>query len=107
QIISKAYNLVEKNNDPTNHAEMLVIRDACNKLASKFLYDYDIYITLQPCLMCYQAILYAKIKRLYFGAYDSASSLKVPSSNHKIEIYGGIEEEKCKSILNDFFLQKR
>ena len=106
-IISSAYNLVEKKKDPTAHAEILAIQSACNKFASKSLAGLDLYVTLQPCMMCLQAIIYAKIRRVYFGAYDPKTSLNLPSSNHHVEIYGGINEEDCKALLNQFFVDKR
>ena len=108
KIISKSYNLVEQRNDPTAHAEMLAIRSACEVLSSKFLFGYDLYVTLQPCAMCLQAAIYAKINRIYFGAYDLSMPFELPSStNHHIEIYGGIYEEECKEMLDRFFASKR
>ena len=108
KIISKSYNLVEQKYDPTAHAEILVIRSACKFLPSKFLSGLDLYVTLQPCVMCLQAAIYAKIRRIYFGAYDSSMFLDLPKSiNHNIEIYGGIHESECKEILNNFFASKR
>ncbi len=106
-IISNTYNLVEKKKDPTAHAEMLAIQSACNKLASKSLVGLDLYVTLQPCMMCIQAITYAKIRRVYFGAYDPTVTINIPSPNHHVEIYGGINEEECKTLLNQFFADKR
>jgi tRNA(adenine34) deaminase len=108
QIISKSYNLVEQKYDPTAHAEILAIRSACKILSSKFLSGLDLYVTLQPCMMCLQAAIYAKIRRIYFGAYDLSTSLDLPKSiNHNIEIYGGIHELECKDMLNSFFASKR
>lgn len=107
QIISSSYNLVEAKKDPTAHAEILVIQKACKLVSSKSLVGLDLYVTLQPCTMCMQAIIYAKIKRVYFGAYDPEVSINIAYSNHKPEIYGGIEEESCKNLLNKFFSSKR
>jgi tRNA(adenine34) deaminase len=107
EIIASSYNLVEKKQDPTAHAEMLVIQLACQKLANKNLTNLDIYVTLQPCTMCMQAIIYAKVKRIYFGAYDQETPINIAYANHKPEIYGGIEEEKCKNLLSKFFTCKR
>ena len=106
-IISKAHNLVESLKNPTAHAEMLAIQYACENLQSKSLSGLDLYVTLQPCMMCLQAITYAKIRRVYFGAYDSTSPSNLISSNHEVEIYGGICEAECKALLNDFFTSKR
>ena len=106
-IIASAYNLVEARCDPTAHAEILAIQSACQAIANKSLSGLDLYITLQPCAMCMQAIIYAKITRVYFGAYNPTSSINLSSVNHKPEIYGGIEEEKCRLLLNKFFTNVR
>ena len=106
-IIATAHNLVEKLKNPTAHAEILVIERACKTISSKSLEGLDLYVTLQPCVMCMQAIIYAKIRRLYFGAYAPAIVYNTTSSNHKIEVYGGIEEEQCKKLITNFFIQKR
>ncbi len=107
KIITKSYNLVECKKDPTAHAEMLAIKKACKKTNSKFLTNLDLYVTLEPCSMCLQAIIYAKINRIYFGAYATNVSISVSKINHSVEIYGGIQEEKCQTLLNDFFKGKR
>ena len=111
QIIAQNYNLVEKNNDPTSHAEMLAIQAACQTKISKNLTGLDLYVTLQPCVMCLQAMVYARIRRVYFGAYDARMPMldvmSLPSNNHVVEIYGGILEEKSKNLLDRFFKEKR
>lgn len=107
EIIAKAHNLVEKNKSPLAHAEMLVIESACKAKQSKTLSGLDLYITLQPCAMCFQAIIYAKIRRVYFGAYDLLVTLNLSQANHQPEIYGGISEQECKLLLDGFFSSKR
>jgi tRNA(adenine34) deaminase len=107
EITSQSHNLVEKNKDPTAHAEMLAIQSACLKLSSKNLEGLDLYVTLQPCSMCLQALVYAKVRRIYFGAYDPEVKINLTSANHKPEIYGGLMEEDCKELLNVFFANKR
>lgn len=108
KIIASCHNLVERNQDPTAHAEMLAIKTACGKLANKYLNGLDLYVTLQPCPMCLQAAAYARIRRIYFAAYDPTAPLQLPIvSNHLIEIYGGIDEERAKALLNQFFASKR
>lgn len=106
QIISQAYNLVEQKKDPIAHAEILAIQSACQALNSKSLAGMDLYVTLQPCSMCFQAIYNARIRRVYFGAYDMSVD-NIVSVNDKIEVYGGVEEEECKSLLDKFFKTKR
>jgi tRNA(adenine34) deaminase len=115
KIIASAHNLVEKNTDPTAHAEILAIRAAADVLKSPRLINCDLYVTLEPCAMCAQAISLARIKRLYFGAYDEkgggvengARVFSHSTCNHKPEIYGGIAESECANLLKDFFTDKR
>jgi tRNA(adenine34) deaminase len=115
EIIASAHNLVEKNNDPTAHAELLAIRAAAAALGSPRLIDCDLYVTLEPCPMCAQAIAFARIRRLYFGAYDpkgggtehGARIFAQESCHHHPEIYGGIEEETSSAMLREFFQSRR
>lgn len=107
KIIARAHNLVEKNRNPTSHAEMIALQKAYKILGSKYLNDLDLYITLQPCPMCLQAIIYSKIRRVYFGAYDHSLPMLPLNNNHHLEIYGGIEEKICKDLLDKFFAKKR
>jgi cytosine deaminase len=114
-IISKCYNRSNIDKNPTLHAEIICIQEACKILDSKILKGYDLYVTLEPCGMCATAISFAQISRLYYGAYDkkfgavengprifnSTSSLFIP------EIYGGILEEESAQLLKDFFIDRR
>lgn len=108
QIIAGAYNRREVDNDITAHAEMLAIKEAQEVLGTSRLNDCEMYVTLEPCPMCGWAIIQAGIRRLYFGAfnpqYGAFTSLELNKiANSKIEIYGGIEEEICSSMLGEFF----
>jgi tRNA(adenine34) deaminase len=115
EVIAKAHNLVETLQLPYAHAEFLAIQKACQSLNSKFLNDCDLYVTLEPCPMCAQLISFARIKRLYFGAYDikgggvdnGARVLNASSCHHLPEIYGGIAEIESKKLLLSFFQSKR
>ncbi len=115
KIIASAHNLTETNNDPTAHAELLAIRSACETLGSPRLPDCDMYVTLEPCPMCATAISFARIRRLYFGAYDAKGGgvengpriFSQPTCHHAPEIYGGIEESQCATLLKKFFAQRR
>ncbi len=114
KIISRAYNTRNKTQNAVNHAETIAIIKACKKLKSWRLDDCDIYVTLEPCPMCAGAILNARIKNLYFGAYDKTSNtdllniiLKDDRLNHKISATGGIMEQECSNLLTDFFKKKR
>lgn len=108
EVIAKAHNRREVDNDITAHAEMLAIREAENVLGASRLNDCELYVTLEPCPMCGWAIIQSGIKRIYFGAYNEQygafSNLKLHKiANSKIEVYGGIEEEVCSSMLGEFF----
>lgn len=113
QIVSKAGNEVIKNHDPTAHAEILAIRRAALALKSEFLEDCEMYVTLEPCAMCAQAISLARIKRLYFGAYDQKYGAVIHGSRifdhalHKPEVISGVFESQCRKILQNFFKIKR
>ena len=109
-VVAKAHNLREINNLVTSHAEILAITKANKKLKSWRLDDCDIYVTLEPCAMCSGAIIQARIKNLYFGAYDlkagacgSVLNLFSYPFNHKVNVVGGILEDECKKLLQDFF----
>jgi len=115
EIIATASNKSESGSDPTLHAEMLAITKACKQKGTAILNDCDIYVTLEPCPMCAQAISFARFRRLYFGAYDSKSGgvehgpriFDSSSCHHKPEVYGGIMESQCGVLLKDFFKGKR
>ena len=113
-VIAKAHNLREIKNQVMAHAEMLAITKANKKLNSWRLDDCDIYVTLEPCPMCLGAIIQARIKNLYFGAFDKKSGacgsvldLSNYSFNHKVNIEGGIYEKECSSLLSNFFKNLR
>lgn len=115
RIIASAHNLVETVKNPLLHAEMVVINEASSILDSPRFTDCDLYVTLEPCAMCTQAISFARIRRLYFGAYDVKSGaiengariFSKQGCNHIPEIYGGINEIECSRLLKDFFANKR
>ncbi|MDR2720756.1 MAG: nucleoside deaminase [Puniceicoccales bacterium] len=112
-VIASAGNEVLKSSDPTAHAEIVAIRRACAQLGCNILENCDIYITLEPCAMCAQAIALARISRLYFGAYDKKYGGVVHGchvfdhSIHKPEVIGGISEALCAKILQNFFKSRR
>ncbi len=112
-IIASAHNLREKNNDITAHAELLAIQKAQQILKSSRLTDSEMYVTLEPCPMCAWAIIQSGIKALYFGSYNTqygamGSVLNLPElANSKIKVYGGIEEEKCNILLEEFWSKVR
>jgi len=115
KIVARAHNLTEKNCDPTAHAEILAIRAGCAQAGAPRLPDYDLYVTLEPCAMCAAAIAGARIRRLYFGAYDPKGGavdhgpriFDQPTTHHSPEIYGGMDEDASRALLQDFFKERR
>lgn len=111
EVIAKAGNKTEAMQSPTAHAEMLAIAYACTKLGTKNLAGCDLYVTLEPCPMCAAAISFARIRRVYFGAYDAKSGgeflFSAQQLHYKPEIYGGIYESKCAELLKEFFAERR
>ncbi len=114
-IIGRGCNSREHLQDPTAHAEILAITAAANYLESWRLEECTLYVTLEPCPMCAGAILNARLPRLVFGADDPeygacGGKTQLCSGeylNHKVEIFGGIEETRCQSLLNEFFQRQR
>ena len=115
QVLAAAGNEVEARHDPTAHAEMLVLRAAAALRRAPRLEDCDLYVTLEPCAMCAAAIAFARIRRLYYGAYDPKGGavehgprfFAQPTCHHKPEIYGGIDEQRAAALLKDFFQERR
>jgi len=114
-VIASAHNLREASNSATAHAEILAIEKACRVLGTWKLTDCDLYVTLEPCIMCAGAIINARIRNLYFGAYDPKAGacgsvtdvFRLNGLNHKVTVYAGIMEDECSEILKRFFLEKR
>ena len=108
-VIAKAHNLVETKNDPMCHAEKLVIEKALKITGQKFLNDCDMWVTLEPCVMCAGIIKQTRIRRLYYGAEDKKggavdNGVRVFSDNKtSIEIYSGFSADQSERLLKDFF----
>ncbi|WP_083226643.1 nucleoside deaminase [Methyloligella halotolerans] len=115
EVLSVAGNRPKAENDPTAHAELLAIREACARLGSERLIDCDLYVTLEPCAMCAAAISFARIRRLYFGAYDPKGGavehgprfFAQPTCHHAPEVIGGLNETRASELLKDFFAERR
>lgn len=115
KIIGRGYNQVERLKDPTAHAEMIAITAAANHLDTWKLNECDIYVTLEPCVMCTGAILNARIRTIYFSLYDpkfgACGSIyniaEEGKTNHKVKIYSGIFIAESEKLLRSFFQQKR
>ena len=114
QVIVKAHNEVIKNKNSNDHAEIVALKKASALLSSTHLNNLEIYVTLEPCIMCIGAILNANIKKLVFGAYDTKEgfiSSKIDLTpllkNKPLEIYGGIMEDECSLLIKSFFKEIR
>jgi tRNA(Arg) A34 adenosine deaminase TadA len=115
RVLAAAGNRVEADCDPTAHAEMLVLRAGAAATGGKRLAECDLYVTLEPCAMCAAAIGLTRLRRLYFGAYDPKGGavehgprlFEQPTTHHRPEIYGGIEEQRAGEALRAFFRARR
>lgn len=115
RIIARGYNKREKDHDPLAHAELLAIKKASKKLATWRLSECELYVTLEPCAMCAGAIMWSRFKRVIFGAYDDKGGamgnvfnlFDEKIVNHKPLITSGVLEEECRTIIQQFFRQKR
>jgi len=110
-IIATAFNTRETTQISTHHAEIIAINKACEALGTWRLEDCDMYVTLEPCIMCVGSLILSRLRKVYFGAYDPKSGSVVSVNqildhkkyNHVVEYEGGILEDACSSILKDFF----
>tara|TARA_B100001559_G_C16210873_1_gene488788 strand:+ start:68 stop:532 length:465 start_codon:yes stop_codon:yes gene_type:complete len=115
EVIDASKNSVFLNNDPTAHAEILAIRNGSKRLKSSRLDSCDLYVTLEPCPMCFHAISLARIRRVYFGAYDTDKYKKENLLNAKSnkrnyyypEVISGLNEKICSDLLKNFFHKLR
>jgi tRNA(Arg) A34 adenosine deaminase TadA len=115
RVLARAGNRTLALRDPTGHAELLAIREACARLGSERLIDCDLYVTLEPCAMCAAAISFARIRRLYYGAADPKGGavdhgprfFTQQTCHHAPEVYGGIGEARASDLLKRFFAARR
>ncbi len=114
KILSRAHNGALSLNDPTAHAEILAIREACRIINNYRIPGCDMYVTLEPCAMCLGAICQARVRRLIFGVLDPKSgavesimTFPFDRMNHLVKIEGGILSEECGKILKEFFAERR
>ena len=115
KIISRGHNVRETKNNPIGHAEIIAISKASKKLNSWRLNECEIYITVEPCIMCSGAIIQSRIKTVYYGAKDYkggalGSSINVMDANginHHPEIIGGVLEQECSELVSNYFKEKR
>ena len=115
QIIARAHNQREVTNNPLGHAETLAIKKASEVLNDWQLVDCDLYVTIEPCIMCGGAIIQSRIRKVIYGAPDlkggafgsSINILDAQNINHRPEIIKGVLEEECTKIIKDYFKSKR
>jgi tRNA(adenine34) deaminase len=115
EIIAEAHNETVARQNPTYHAEFLAIERALEALETDRLTDCTLYVTIEPCAQCAGAIVLAKVGKLVFGAYDEKAGMcgslgdlvRHPRLNHRVEVVGGVEAEKCADLIKSFFAAKR
>lgn len=115
QIIARAYNTKEKEKNPLCHAEMIAIDQACKQIGDWRLNECEMYVTVEPCLMCCGAILHSRLKKIIYGISNSKFGyvksieqiLTDPKNNHVVEIESGICAEECQKLMTSFFESKR
>lgn len=114
-VLAISGNRVMQDQDPTAHAEMIVLKTAAQKLGTPRLVGCQLYVTLEPCPMCAQAISFARVETLYFGAWDSKGGgvdhgpqiFDQPTCHHKPQFFGGILADKSQELLEAFFQERR
>lgn len=114
KIIARAHNLRESKMNSLSHAEILAIDKACKKLKNFRLQDCDLYVTVEPCLMCAGAIVQSRIRKVYFGTQDEKYGAVISvanafdiKANHKVESEQGVCKHECERIIKDFFKEVR
>lgn len=115
ETVGVGVNRRETDKDPTAHAEIVAIKDAAKRLGRWNLAECELYVTLEPCVMCAGAIVYSRIKRVVFGAYDlrfgaCGTALNIAQNeklNHRADITGGVLESECLAPIKEFFKQCR
>lgn len=114
KVIARGHNLRESKQNSLNHAEIIAIDKACKKMNNFRLQDCDLYVTVEPCLMCSGAIVQSRIRKVYFGTRDEkygavTSAFKAfdVKANHKVEFEEGICKNECENIMKEFFKELR
>jgi len=115
QAIARAFNQPIGANDPTAHAEVLVLREAARVLGNYRLTEATVYVTVEPCLMCVGAMVHARVREVVYGAAEpkagalvsSLKALESPGLNHRFAVTAGVLEDDCRAIIQQFFREKR
>jgi tRNA(adenine34) deaminase len=114
-IIARAFNQPISAQDPTAHAEVLVLRDAARALENYRLIEATVYVTVEPCLMCVGAMVHARVREVVYGAAEpktgalvsTLKALESPGLNHRFAVTGGVLEDDCRAIIQEFFRERR
>jgi tRNA(adenine34) deaminase len=115
EIVARAFNQPISSCDPTAHAEVLVVREAARAVGNYRLTAADVYVTLEPCLMCVGALIHARVRKLIYGAAEpktgalvsTTRTLETPGLNHRFDVAGGIREDAARELIQQFFREKR
>jgi len=115
EIVGRGFNQPIGASDPTAHAEIVALRQAARALGNYRLVGSTMYVTIEPCLMCVGAMVHARVETLVFGAPEpkagavvsSCRAHELPSLNHRIEVVGGVLEEDCRAVIQEFFRTRR
>ena len=114
-IVARAFNKPIGSSDPTAHAEILVLREAAQAIGNYRLTDAEVYVTLEPCLMCVGALVHARVRAVTYGATEPRTgalvstlrALDTPGLNHRFTVTGGVLEQEARELIQEFFLGKR
>jgi len=115
EIVARAFNQPISSCDPTAHAEVLVLREAARKIGNYRLTNAEVYVTVEPCLMCVGALVHARVRHLIYGAPEpktgalvsAARTLETPGLNHRFAVTGGVRGDEARGLLQRFFKEKR
>jgi tRNA(adenine34) deaminase len=114
-VVGRGYNQPIGSRDPTAHAEVVAIRTAAGAIGNYRLVGATLYVTIEPCLMCVGAMIHARVATLVFGAPEPKAGAVVstcrahelPSLNHRIDVLGGVLEDECRAVIQEFFKTRR
>lgn len=114
-IVARGYNRPISGLDPTAHAEICVLRDAARALGNYRLTEAALYVTIEPCLMCVGALVHARVREVVYGAPEprtgalvsAVQALELPGLNHRFEVLGGVREDECRALMQEFFKARR
>jgi len=115
EIVARAFNQPIGAVDPTAHAEVLVVREAARRIGNYRLTGARVYVTLEPCLMCVGALVHARVREVIYGAAEpktgalvsTVQALETPGLNHRFGVRGGVLEQECRDLIQQFFREKR